>query len=238
MVIDIDPHRKSNQAESVFLHHDIIHNPGTVFHFELQWIGTTARCIDDLIRSLSRTLDRFGLTLAEAYVDQISDVRSRNAFQSFFPIRLAVPPPIVQDLEKRVEEGTQAKHYFEQALLKKLGYVLDVEASSLYPSYVDTIYTYRHTPYTHTQYVHRSGMGFVQILGGSQGFAFLTNRLMGPGRMFRRGREQQPAAVAEEIRLDLERFCRDKKKLAEFWDEELEKILNREVLEEPPPLTI
>ena len=47
------------------LHHDIIHNPATVFHFELQWIGTTARCIEEQLRQWSRLIERYGLKLVE-----------------------------------------------------------------------------------------------------------------------------------------------------------------------------
>lgn len=219
------------------MHHDIIHNPGTVFHFELQWIGTTARCIEDLIRLWGRTIDRYGLKLVEAYVTQISDIREGNAFQSCFPLRLAVPPPIVMDLEKRVPEGTQTTHYFEYALLRKFGYILDVEAVGLYPEQIDVIYSYRRSPYKYSQFVHRSGMGFVQVLGGSQGFVFLTNRLMGPGRMMK-GKDYRPSAIAEQIRLDLHRFCSDKKSLQNFYDDELELLKHCHAPEEPPPLSI
>ncbi|GLB34559.1 putative vacuolar membrane-associated protein Iml1 [Lyophyllum shimeji] len=237
MVIDIDPNKKSDQAESVILHHDIIHNPGTVFHFELQWIGTTARCIEDLIRQWGRAIDRYGLKLVEAYVTQVSDIRERNAYQSCFPMRLAVPPPIVMDLEKRVPEGTQTTHYFEYALLKKFGYIIDVEGANLYPEQVDVVYSYRRSPYKYTQFVHRSGMGFVQVLGGSQGFMFLTNRLMGPGRMAKK-QDVRRAAIAEEIRLELHRFVSDKKALQEFYDEELALLRQYQSPEEPPPLAI
>ncbi|KAF5368784.1 hypothetical protein D9615_010396 [Tricholomella constricta] len=237
MVIDIDPSKKSDQAESVILHHDIIHNPGTAFHFELQWIGTTARCIEDLIRQWGRTIDRYGLKLVEAYVTQISDIRERNAFQSCFPMRLAVPPPIVMDIEKRVPEGTQTTHYFEYAILKKFGYIVDVEAASLYPEQVDVIYSYRRSPYKYSQFVHRSGMGFVQVLGGSQGFVFLTNRLMGSGRMAK-NKDARPAAVAEQIRIELHRFVSDKKTLLDFYEDELAVIRQYQSPEEPPPLAI
>ncbi|KAG5644049.1 hypothetical protein DXG03_009201 [Asterophora parasitica] len=237
MVIDIDPSKKSDQAESVVLHHDIIHNPGTVFHFELQWIGTTARCIEDLIRQWGRTIDRYGLKLVEAYVTQISDIRGRNAFQSCFPMRLAVAPPIVMDLEKRVPEGTQTTHYFEYALLRKFGYILDVEAASLYPEQVDVVYSYRRSPYKYSQFVHRSGMGFVQVLGGSQGFVFLTNRLMGPGRTAK-SKDTRPSAVVEQIRLELHRFVSDKKALLDFYEDELAVLRAYQIPEEPPPLSI
>jgi len=220
----------------VILHHDVIHNPETVFHFELQWIGTTARCIDELIRYWGRMIDRYGLKLFEVYVGQISDVSDRNAFQSCFPIRLAVPPPVIPDLDKRVPEGTQTAQYFEYALLRRMGWVLDAEAAGMYPENVDVAYSYRRTLYKYSQFVHRTGMGFVQVLGGAQGFVFLTNRLPGPGRMLK-GKDYS-RAVAEEIRLDLERFCSDADALMRFYDEELEVLRQYHVPEEPPPLMI
>ncbi|KAG6860105.1 hypothetical protein C0995_015716 [Termitomyces sp. Mi166 len=237
MVIDIDPNKKSDQAESVILHHDIIHNPGTVFHFELQWIGTTARCIEDLIRQWGRTVDRYGLRLVEAYVTQISDIRERNAFQSCFPMRLAVQPPIVMDIEKRVPEGTQTTHYFEYALLKKFGYILDVEATALYPEHIDVVYSYRRSSYKYSQFVHRSGMGFVQVLGCSQGFIFLTNRLMGPGRM-EKNKDSRRTPTAEEIRVELYNFVSNKKALEDFYAEEIAGLMQYQPTEEPPPLVI
>ncbi|KAF8646946.1 hypothetical protein AX16_007038 [Volvariella volvacea WC 439] len=257
MPIDIDPNKKSDQAESVILHHDIIHNPANVFHFELQWIGTTARCIEDLIRQWSKTIDKYGLKLVEAYVAQIADVRERNAFQSCFPLRLAVPPPIVPDLEKRVPEGVSTAKYFEYAILKKFGFIMDVEAGELYPEQVEAVYSYRKLPFKYSQFVHRSGVAFVQVLGGVQGFLFLTNRLMGPGRMMHLvsagggglvggggggggGKairwDYLPAVRADEIRSKLQEFCSDAKRLNEFYDEELANLGH--VPEEPPPLSI
>ncbi|KAG6819778.1 hypothetical protein H0H93_008744 [Arthromyces matolae] len=218
MVIDIDPNKKSDQAESVILHHDLIHNPGTVFHFELQWIGTTARCIEDLIRQWGRTVEKYGLKLVEAYVTQISDIRDRNAFQSCFPMRFAVQPPFVMGIESYIPEGTHSKHYFEYQLLKKFGYILDVEAASMYPEQVDVVYSYRRSPFKYSQFVHKSGLGFVQVLGGSQGFVFLTNRLMGPARTEKN--KGYKTLSADDIRIELYNFVSDKKALEDFYQEE------------------
>ncbi|TFK72729.1 hypothetical protein BDN72DRAFT_957080 [Pluteus cervinus] len=238
MVIDIDPNKKSDQAESVILHHDLIHNPSTVFHFELQWIGTTARGIEDLIRQWNRTVERYGLRLVEAYVTQISEVRTRNAFQSCFPLRLAVPPPIVPDLDKRVPEGTLTAKYFEYAILRKFGFIIDVEAVDLYPEQIDVVYSYRRSPFKYSQFVHRSGVAFVQVLGGTEGFLFLTNRLMGPGRLGTTTKRDHPAAAAaDEIRVKLQQFCSDKAALEGFYDNE-QALLSPPVAEEPPPLSI
>lgn len=169
---------------------------------------------------------------------QISDIRDRNAFQSCFPLRLAVPPPIVPDIDKRVPEGTHTAKYFEYALLRRFGFILDVEAADLYPEQIDVVYSYRRSPYKYSQFVHRSGVAFIQVLGGSQGFLFLTNRLMGPGRMGSglKNKDQRPAAAAEAIRVKMHKFCSDGKILMKFYDEEL--ALLGHVPDEPPPLTI
>ncbi|EIN07073.1 hypothetical protein PUNSTDRAFT_114572 [Punctularia strigosozonata HHB-11173 SS5] len=244
MVIDIDPNKKSDQAETVILHHDIMHNPATVFHFELHWIGTTPRLIEDQVRSWNRVIERYGLRLVEAYVTQIYDVRERNAFQSCFPVRLAVQAPVVPDLDKRVPEGTQTAHYFEYALLRQFGFILDIEAADLYPEHIDAIYSYRREPFKYSQFVHRSGVAFVQVVGGTQGFLFLTNRLMGPTRMgtSMKGinqKEQRPAEAAEEIRIKLAEFCSDREALLEFYDKELAQLGHaRPAQEDPPPLNI
>ncbi|CCM05881.1 uncharacterized protein FIBRA_08118 [Fibroporia radiculosa] len=236
MILDIDPQKRSDQAESIILHYDIIHNPATCFHFELQWLGTTARCIDDLLRQWSRTIERYGLKLVEAYVTQICDIRDRNPFQSCFPLPLAVPPPIVPDLNKRVPEGMQTRHYFEYAILRKFGFVLDIEAASFYPDQTDVVYSYRRSSYKYSQWVHRSGVAFVQVLGGSQGFLFLTNRLMAPGRIGTALKYQRPAAAADEIRSKLQSLCSDPVALTHLYDEELGQLDHD--LEEPPPLRI
>ncbi|PPQ63384.1 hypothetical protein CVT24_005649 [Panaeolus cyanescens] len=236
--VDIDPQKKSDQGETVVLHHDIIHNPATVFHFELNWVGTTARCIEDLMRVWSRNIERYGLKLVEGYVDQICDIRNRNAFQSCFPMPLALPPPNIPNLDKRVPEGTQVVRYFEYALLHKFGFIVDIEAGSLYPETVDVAYTYRHMAYDYSQFVHRSGVAFVQVLGGSDGFLFLTNRLMGIGRALK-FKDKLPAQVAEQLRVEMADFCSDAQRLKQFYDEEAAKLgAAPPTIEEPPPLAI
>ncbi|KAF8899598.1 hypothetical protein CPB84DRAFT_1681083 [Gymnopilus junonius] len=237
MVIDVDPSKRSDQAESVVLHHDIIHNPATVFHFELQWIGTTARCIEDQLRLWSRTIERYGLKLVEAYVTQISGIREHNAFQSCYPMRLAHPPPVIPDLEKRLPDGVQPVNYFEYVLLQKFGFIVDVEAADLYPETVDVVYSYRRSPYEHSQFVHRSGVAFIQLLGGYKGFLFLTNRLMGPGRMgSAKSKEHQPAVAAEAIRQQMAEFCMDKERLQQFYDAAIACLPPAPCLVEEPPL--
>lgn len=230
--------QRSDQAETVILHHDIIHNPATCFHFELQWIGTTARCIEDQLKQWSRTIERYGLKLVEAYVGQICDIREQNPFQSCYPVRLSVPPPVVHDLEKRVPEGTQTNYYFESALLRKFGFVLDIEAASTYSEQIDPVYSYRRAPFRYSQWVHRSGVVFAQTLGGSNGFLFLTNRLMAPGRMGTslKSKEQSPSALADHVMFKIGDFCSDPANLNSFYEEEIAGLTP--VPEDPPPLKL
>ncbi|KAI5117310.1 hypothetical protein M0805_005538 [Coniferiporia weirii] len=246
MVMDVDPNKRSDQAESVILHYDLIHNPANVFHFELHWLGTTARCIEDQLRAWSSKIEKYGLKLVEAYVMQISDIRECNPFQSCFPMRLALPPPIVPDLEKRLQiaadgdtnVATPVQFFFEYALLNSFGFILDIEATDLYPSRVDVFYSYRRNAFTHSQFVHRTGVAFVQVLGGAEGFLFLTNRLMGPGRAGAnsKSRGERPAAAAEALRLQMQDFCQDRSRLSTFYDKLLASLAIGP--EEPPPLSI
>lgn len=195
----------------------------------------------------SGKIERYGLKLVEAYVSQISDIRERNPFQSCFPIRLALPPPVVPDIEKRlhwtgsdgdVGRSTPAQYFFEYALLQHFKFILDIEATDLYPDRVDVFYSYRRGAFTHSQFVHRTGVAFVQVLGGAEGFLFLINRLMGPGRAGAnmKNRGIRPAAAAEELRLQMNEFCQDRAKLSAFYDEVLETLPT--VPEDPPPLSI
>ncbi|KAF7778433.1 hypothetical protein Agabi119p4_2778 [Agaricus bisporus var. burnettii] len=235
LVIDADPNKKSDQAEPVLLHHDIIHNPGTVFHFELQWIGTTARCIEDQVKAWNRAIERYGLNLVEAYVTQISDLSKRNAFQTYFLIPLAIPPPDISRNETHPLEHIQASRYFEYAILRRFDFIVDTEAADSYPDNVDIIYSYRRMPYTYPQFVHRSGAAFIQVKGGTEGFIFCTNKLM--GRLAPNNKKEQKSVdVAGDLRDQLNQFCSDAVGLKAFYEEQI--MLLTHVPEEPPPLTI
>ncbi|KZT34721.1 hypothetical protein SISSUDRAFT_1072030 [Sistotremastrum suecicum HHB10207 ss-3] len=240
MILDVDQTvRKSDQAETVVMHYDVIHNANNAFHFELQWVGTTARCIDELLRTWQRHIRPYGLKLVEAYVDEISSVSNRNPLQSTFPIRLAVPPPEIPDLQKRLPEGKSAHCYFESAILtNEFGFVLDVEATNRYPSDIDVHYSYRRSSFTYSQYVHKSGAAFVQVLGGTEGFRFLTNRLLARGR-----KEGVPPTdtmpTAEVLRIALHEFCSNEDKLKTFYSKMTdETLIPSQELPEPPPLSI
>lgn len=233
MIIKVDSNNRSKYAETAILHHDIIHNPGTAFHFELNWMGTTARFIDDLVQQWGRNVEKYGLRLVEAYVDPIVNIQDKNVFQSTFPIRLAVSPPQVPNLAKRLPEGARADHYFEYCILKHFDYILDIEAGSRYSETVDVCYSYRRSSFKYSQFVHKSGLAFVQVIGGAEGFRWLTNRLAGTsnislsaarmsmggtgGESSETGRQATSVLIQHQLK-DLYEFCSDASRLQAFYN--------------------
>lgn len=144
----------------------------------------------------------------------------------------------MQNLDKRVPEGTSAHNYFESALLRKFGFVLDIEAASTYPEQIDAVYSYRRAPFKHSQWIHRSGVVFAQVLGGTNGFLFLTNRLIAPGRMGAslKSKELRPSALADEVMFKANDFCKDPEILDGFYQEEM--ALLAPIPEDPPPFQL
>jgi DEP domain-containing protein 5 len=177
-----------------------------------------------MLKSWQSRIDKYGLKLVEAYVDEISLVSSRNPFQSYYPIPIAIPPPDNQSISSK-------PHFFECAILtKKFGFVLDIEASSRYPLHIDVYYSYRRSPFQYSQFVHRSGIAFVQVIGGSDGYRFLTNRL----------HRQCHGNVlsARQLREQLQDFCSDEAALTSFYKSTLQEVGGIDVLPDPPPLYI
>ncbi len=237
MIIDVDPSRKSDRAEVAILHHDIAHNPANGFNFQIHWMATTARFVEDLVQNWMRAVERYGLRLVEAPIGQIKDVSLHNPFQAPSEIPLALPPPPISTYADQLPEHTLPEQYFEFTLLRYFGFILDQEASSRYPHDVEISYSSRPSRFDHSQFVHRSGAAFVQVLGGAQGFLWLNNRLYnshsssaaGGGPSSRgqagKGRGGSEAALhidGDLLKRDFERFCSDANALAEFYKQLLQ----------------
>lgn len=258
MIIDVDPGRRSDRAEVAFLHHDIAHNPANGFNFQIHWLSTSARFIEDLVQTWTRTVERYGLRLIEAPIGQIKDVSLHNPFQAPVQIELALPPPAPETYRKRLPRGTLPELWFEYALLRKFGFVLDQEASTRYSGEVEVGYSSRPNEFEFSQFVHRTGVAFVQVLGGLDGFLWLNNRLfnshahgagggVGGGRGERqhgpptRGGERNQSQTqapssgnegnhpdADAVRLELTRFCSNRDELERFYRKVLAQLLQVE----------
>lgn len=180
ILIDVDPSRRSDRAEVAFLHFDLTHNPANGFNFQIHWLGSTARFIEDLVQGWTRAVERYGLRLIEAPINQIKDVSMHNPFQAPLPISLALHPPPASVYANLLPQHLSATYLFEYALLRKFGFILDQEASDRYRNVnKDVTIEYRSRPnhFDFSQFVHRSGVAFVQVLPNNEGFLWLDNRL-------------------------------------------------------------
>lgn len=248
--IDLDPGKKSDRAEVAVLHHDLAHNAENGFNFQIHWLGTTARLIEDQVQAWTRAMERYGLRLVEAPIGQIKDVSAHNPFRAPLPIGLARAPPeraayahlidgareahLLQEsaelqdetehwLYRHVVAGytAQMDQLFEMALLNRFGFVLDQEAHSRYPAGVQLQYSSRPTHFTYTQFVHRSGVAFVQVRGGAAGFLWLHNRLFTSHMPVHKSGMQNkmlgPPPEADDLRKQFQKFCDDPVALETFY---------------------
>ncbi|KAF9434081.1 vacuolar membrane-associated protein iml1 [Entomortierella beljakovae] len=186
MTIDMDPNKRSDRRETAFLHYDVVHNIKYCYHFQLHWLGCTARLIEDMLQTWGRTAERNGLRLIEAPIDQDSQGRAFNPFESPIPIKLALRPPPTRGFyeanpseDPSIEPLEVPKLHFFTEFVKLHGFVLDMESDELYPPPAQLIYSYKRAPYRNIQYVHRSGVAFIQIsYDGPYEFLWVNNRLL------------------------------------------------------------
>ncbi len=105
-----------------------------------------------------------------------------------------------------------------------------MEADNLFPK-EGVEFSYDRTPYLYTQFVHRSGVAFVQIRECNQGFYWVYNRLLltstGMSGSLRGGLSVGSSVPnPESIREKLINMCQDREQLQVFWDECIQKLVN------------
>ncbi|KAK0563054.1 vacuolar membrane-associated protein iml1 [Tilletia horrida] len=249
LYVDLASGRKSDRYETAILHHDIAHNPANGFNFQVHWLGTTARFVEDTIRNWTATVERYGLRLIEAPVGQIKDISKHNPFQAPMHIKLAVAPPPIESYAHLLPVHVIPEQYFEYELLRGFGFILDQEAADRYPDNIEIVYESRPPRFDYSQFVHRSGIAFVQVVGGEAGFLWLNNRLFTSHlpassrvqnqRAASRGGADllaqtptanvtaQAQADAELLRQDLTEFCADREELLFFYEEVRQKLQER-----------
>ncbi|KAG0266996.1 vacuolar membrane-associated protein iml1, partial [Linnemannia exigua] len=140
----------------------------------------------DMLQSWGRTAERCGLRLIEAPIEQDSQGRAFNPFESPVPIKLALRPPLTKgffkpasQIDPLTEPVQVPKLHFLTELVKSHGFILDMESDELYPPAAQLNYTYKRAPYKNIQYVHRSGVAFIQIsYNGPHEFLWVNNRLL------------------------------------------------------------
>ena len=184
MKYDVDHRKRSYRPERINLHYDRLHNPDNCYHIRIDWIGVTAKLIEDAVESWASTAERYGLRLVEAPIGEACSITTTHPFRSPYIIKLAVqpperPPPSYFDINSfgpQVQTAPAIRHYYQKAIMKKFNFVLDIEAAHNFPTNVDVTYSWGKPDFKHTQYIHRSGVVLAQITDDGN-FLLLANRL-------------------------------------------------------------
>lgn len=208
--INVDPQGKSQRDEWAIIHYDTTHNPRNCYHFHLHWLVCTSRLVEDLIQYWTRSAEKFGLKLVEAPLEQAKlDAIDSNPFHSSVHIKLAVDPPSIDKESLSYKTIEIPESYFEIELIKHFDFLLDVEADHMFPQNAVN-YSFYRPPYKYTQYIHRSGTAFIQLLP-KDGFLWTNNRLV----------QESPDQLLEGFKS----FCSKEEKLNDFWQETYEKLI-------------
>lgn len=184
MKYDVDHRHRSYRPERINLHYDRLHNPDNCYHIRIDWVGVTAKLIEDEVESWARTAEGFGLRLVEAPIGEACSITSVHPFRSPYTVELAVQPPDQQprtyfDINSFAPQSQSIpanRHYYQKAIMKKFNFVLDIEAAKNFPSNVDVAYSWGKPDFKYTQYIHRSGVLLAQITDEGN-FLVLANRL-------------------------------------------------------------
>ncbi|KAF2672201.1 hypothetical protein BT63DRAFT_422708 [Microthyrium microscopicum] len=189
MRYNVDPKKHSYRPELVTLHYDRLHSPDNCYHFRLDWMNVTPKLIDDAIASWATHGRRYGLRLVELPIAEASAIPATHPFRAPYPIQLplrnlplsSASPTTHLSLAAQHPASFAASHAhdplaFHKAVLRKHGFVLDVEAASSFPADVEVKYSWGAPSYEHTQYIHRSGSTLAQITQAGT-FLLLSNRL-------------------------------------------------------------
>ncbi|KAL6709995.1 vacuolar membrane-associated protein iml1 [Coniothyrium glycines] len=183
MRYDVDPRKRSYRPEIISLHYDRLHSPDNCYHIRLDWMNVTAKLIEDAIVTWATSVEKFGLKLVEVPIAEAASIVEHHPFRNPFAIKLAVQPPKPQT-ETTWDSSILPPQYsktdkfaYHKALLRKLNFVLDMEAASAFPSDVDVSYSWGKPDYKYTQFIHRSGTLLAQITDEGN-FLLLANRLV------------------------------------------------------------
>ncbi|OCK83599.1 hypothetical protein K432DRAFT_321990 [Lepidopterella palustris CBS 459.81] len=181
MRYDVDSRKRSYRPEIINLHYDRLHNPDNCYHIRIDWMNVTAKLIEDSIITWANSVEKYGLKLVEVPISQASNISNARPFRSPYIIRLALPPP-----KSQPEQYFDATHFapqakpdhliYHKALLRKLNFVLDMEAASSFPPDVDVTYSWGRPDYRYTQFIHKTGVLLAQITDEGD-LLLLANRL-------------------------------------------------------------
>ncbi|KAJ4990582.1 vacuolar membrane-associated protein iml-1 [Stagonosporopsis vannaccii] len=182
MRYDVDSRKRSYRPEIISLHYDLVHNPDNCYHIRIDWMNVTAKLIEDAIVTWATSVEKYGLKLVEVPIAELANITDYHPFRSPYHIKLALQPPQNQpeamwdSMHFSPQYSRTDKFAYHKALLRKLNFVLDMEAASAFPPDIDVSYSWGNPDYKYTQFIHRSGGLLAQITEEGH-FMVLANRL-------------------------------------------------------------
>ena len=182
MRYDVDPRKRSYRPEIISLHYDRLSNPDNCYHIRIDWMNVTAKLIEDAIVSWATSVEKYGLKLVEVPIAEASNITDYHPFRSPYIVKLALQPPSLKtdtswdSSHFAPQYSRNDKFVYHKALLRRLNFVLDIEAADTFPSDVEVAYSWGNPDYKYTQFIHKSGTLLVQIMHDGN-FALLANRL-------------------------------------------------------------
>jgi hypothetical protein len=170
-------------------------------------------------------VESHGLKLVQLPIAEASKVHEQYPFDQTISVRLAVRPPdrvlATPQLDPHTFSPrlTEDLNGYHKALLRKMDFVLDLEAASSFPRRVDVRYSWGPPTYELTQFIHKSGLLLAQISNdGKSDFLLLQNRVA--------TQTTSPFIPKKGDSTSLERlvqnfnfFCRNQTSLRAFFDE-------------------
>ncbi|KAH7089223.1 hypothetical protein FB567DRAFT_523314 [Paraphoma chrysanthemicola] len=182
MRYDVDSRKRSYRPEIISLHYDRLHNPDNCYHIRIDWMNVTAKLIEDAIVTWATSVEKYGLKLVEVPIAEVANIVDHHPFRSPYSVKLALQPPQAQpemmwdSTHLSPQYSKTDKFTYHKALLRRLNFVLDMEAASTFPSEVEVTYSWGVPDYKYTQFIHRSGTLLAQITDDGN-FLLLANRL-------------------------------------------------------------
>ncbi|KAK2018070.1 domain found in Dishevelled [Colletotrichum eremochloae] len=178
---DVDHRKRSYRPERVDLHYDRLHNPDNCYHIRIDWMNVTAKLIEDVVEGWAREAATYGLRLVEVPIREACSITDVNPFRRPYIIKLSVPPPSQQPVtyyepNSLAPQTAPGKHFYQKAIMRKLDFVLDMEAASNFPRDVEVSFSWGRPDFKYSQYIHRSGVLLAEITDDGH-FLVLANRL-------------------------------------------------------------
>jgi DEP domain-containing protein 5 len=165
------------------------------------------------------------LKLVQLPVAEASKIHEQHPFDQVISVRLATRPPErvpatpqldAHSFSPRLVEDPQGYH---KALLRKMDFVLDLEAASAFPRKVDVHYSWGRPKYQMTQYIHKTGLLLAQISNdGKSDFLLLQNRLATQTVTLSSGKKVDTTSL-ENLVKNFIAFCRDETSITAFFDD-------------------